>query len=313
MSDGYQVLSLDDLERLPSTDGALTLLPLRRTLGFRPFGVNAWLGAKRRRPRDRAAREQDGDEELYVVVRGRATFTLGDETFDAPAGTLVHATPGTLREATAAEDDTIVLAVGAKPGKAWEPAPWEDFYVAFAHRAAGRVDEARALVADTLARHPGTWQGPYNAACFEALAGDDDAAFAHLRLAHERAPDVIEQVRAATTATSRACTPTRAGGSCSDDVRPRRRARPHRAGRRVRVAAGAPPLRHPRFGVNAYAPGASGQVVEEHSESAARARGDLPRPPRPRALHGRRQRARARPRRARLRARHVAPARRGRR
>ncbi len=155
MTDGYQVLSLDDLERLPSTDGKLTLLPLRRTLGFRPFGVNAWLGAKTGDDVIEPHHEQDGDEELYVVVRGHATFTLGDETFGAPPGMLVHAPPGTLRAATAAEDDTIVLAVGAKPGAAWEPAPWEDFYVAFAHRAAGKVDEARALVADTLARHPG--------------------------------------------------------------------------------------------------------------------------------------------------------------
>jgi hypothetical protein len=191
LSDGYEVLSLDDLERLTSTDGELTLLPLRRTVGFRPFGVNAWLGA---RAGDRVIeehRERDGDEELYVVVRGRATFTLGDETFDAPAGTLVHAIPGTLREAFAADDDTVVLAIGAKPGKAWAPAAWEDFYVAFAHRAAGRVDEGRALIDDTLTRHPGTWQGPYNAACFEALEGDDDAAFGHLQVAFERAPDVI--------------------------------------------------------------------------------------------------------------------------
>jgi hypothetical protein len=91
VSEGYRVLSLDDLERLTSTDGTLTLLPLRRTLGFRPFGVNGWLGAE---PGDHVIerhREQDGDEELYVVVRGRARFTLGEETFDAPAGTLVHA------------------------------------------------------------------------------------------------------------------------------------------------------------------------------------------------------------------------------
>ena len=193
MNDGYQILSLDDLDRLTSTDGTLTLLPLRRTVGFRPFGVNAWLGA---RAGDRVIErhhERDGDEELYVVVRGRATFTLGDETFDAPTGTLVHATPGTLREAFAADDDTVVLAVGAKPGAPWQPAAWEDFYVAFAQRAAGQIDEARALVADTLARHPGTWQGPYTAACFEALEGDDDAAFAQLRTAYERAPALIAE------------------------------------------------------------------------------------------------------------------------
>jgi hypothetical protein len=191
MNDGYLVLSLDDLERLKSTDGELTLLPLRRTVGFRPFGVNAWLGAQSGDQVIERHRERDGDEELYVVVRGRATFTLGEETFDAPPGTLVHATPGTLREAVAAEDDTIVLAVGAKPGKVWQPAPWEDFYVAFAHRAAGRVDEGRALVTDTLTRNPGTWQGPFNAACFEALEGNTDAAFAQLRVAYERAPAII--------------------------------------------------------------------------------------------------------------------------
>lgn len=191
MNDGYRVLSLDDLERLKSTDGTLTLLPLRRTIGFRPFGVNAWLGERAGARVIERHRERDGDEELYVVVRGRATFTLGEETIDALPGTLVHAPPGTLREAIAAEDDTLVVAVGAKPGKAWEPAAWEDFYVAFAHRAAGRADEGRALVVDTLRRHPGTWQGPYNAACFEALEGDDDAAFEHLGVAFDRAPALI--------------------------------------------------------------------------------------------------------------------------
>lgn len=186
MNDGYVVLSLDDLDRL--TDGELTLLPLRRTIGFRPFGVNAWLGAHAGDQVIERHREAGGDEELYVVVRGCATFTLGDETFAAPEGTLVHATPGTLREATAAVDDTVVLAMGAEPGKPWHPAAWEDFFVAFAYRAAGRVDEARALVESTLERHPGTWQGPFNAACFEALEGNDDAAFAQLRVGYERAP-----------------------------------------------------------------------------------------------------------------------------
>ena len=188
----YEIHSLDDLERLPSTDGQLTLLPLRRRIGFRPFGVNGWVGARAGDHVIERHSEKDGDEELYVVVRGRATFTLGEETLDAPAGTLVHAPPGTLREAVAAEDDTLVLAVGAKPGEAWAPAPWEDFYVAFAYRAAGRVDEARALVGDILARHPGVWQGEYNAACFEALEGKDDAAFEHLARARTLHPEIAE-------------------------------------------------------------------------------------------------------------------------
>jgi len=60
--------------------------------------------------------EQDGHEELYFVASGRATFVLGDEEIDAPAGTFIHAEPGTRRGAVATEPDTTVLAIGAKPG-----------------------------------------------------------------------------------------------------------------------------------------------------------------------------------------------------
>src|SRR5205823_11416057 len=125
---------------------------LRRTVGFRPFGVNGWLGERQGDHVVERHTERDGDEELYVVVRGRAAFTVGEETVDAPAGTLVHVLSGTLREAIAAEDDTVVLAIGAQPGEAREPKPWQDFYVAFAPRPAGRTEQARPLVADALAR-----------------------------------------------------------------------------------------------------------------------------------------------------------------
>jgi hypothetical protein len=189
---GYEILSIDDLDRYapPSEDGPV-LMPLRRRVGFRPFGVNCWTASKVGGHVIERHYERDGDEELYVVVRGRATFTDGDETVDAPPGTIFHLPPGTLREALAAEEDTVVLAVGAKPGEAWSPAPWEDFQVAFARFRAGDEDEARAMVEDVLERHPDTWQGEYNAACFEAIAGDADAAFAHLRRAHGRNPEVI--------------------------------------------------------------------------------------------------------------------------
>jgi hypothetical protein len=178
---GYEILSLDDLDRYPGSDeDAPVLMPLRRRLGFRPFGLNCWTAQGVGRHVIERHYERGGDEELYVVVRGRASFTVGEETFDAPAGTLVHCPPGTLREAVAAEEGTLVVAAGAKPGEPYAPAPWEDFAVAFAQARAGDVESARALVRDTLARHPRTWQGEYNAACFEALHGDPEDAFAHL-------------------------------------------------------------------------------------------------------------------------------------
>src|SRR5947209_7760454 len=82
------------------------LRAVRRRLDFRPFGVNVWsaetAGDKLVPPHE----EESGHEELHVVVRGAARFTLREETFDAPTGTLVHATAGTFRAATAAEAGT---------------------------------------------------------------------------------------------------------------------------------------------------------------------------------------------------------------
>lgn len=181
---GYEILGLDDLDRLRSTDGTMVMLPLRRRLGFQPFGLNAWEGTQAGDQVVAPHREtQNGHEELYVVVRGTAQFRLGDETFDAPTGTFVHAPPDIFRAAAAVEAGTIVLAVGAKTGEAFTPQGWEEFYVAFALLAAGEPDEARVAVQEALAREPRAWQGQYNAACFEALAGETDAALEHLRRA----------------------------------------------------------------------------------------------------------------------------------
>jgi len=68
----------------------------------------------------------EGHEELYVVLRGRATFTLDGRELDAPAGTLVFVRdPAVVRSAVAAEPDTALLGVGAAPGEAFTVAPWE--------------------------------------------------------------------------------------------------------------------------------------------------------------------------------------------
>jgi tetratricopeptide (TPR) repeat protein len=181
----YEILSIDELDRYPSTSASYVLRPLRRRLGFRPFGVNVWEGPAAGDQVIERHRETDGAEELYVVLRGAARFTLGDETFAAPVGTLVHAPPGTLREASALEPGTMILAMGAKPGEAFEPSGWEDFYIAYAHLHAGDPDGGRALSREAVARDPDAWQGAYNAACYEALAGDSDAALGHLRRAIE--------------------------------------------------------------------------------------------------------------------------------
>ena len=68
-------------------------------------------------------------EELFFVANGRAAFTVGGETVDAPAGTFVYVPdPAVVRGATALEPGTTLLAVGGEPGKAFEVSPWERKY-----------------------------------------------------------------------------------------------------------------------------------------------------------------------------------------
>jgi tetratricopeptide (TPR) repeat protein len=136
---------------------------------------------------------------MYVVLRGRATFTLGDEELDAPAGTLVFVRPGTKRGAVAAEDGTAVLAVGAKPGVVFEPSPWEDIFAAFSYADKGDLEKARELIGGAVERNPDQWQGYFNAACFEVLHGDTEAGIAHLQKAHELEPETVAKATAKDT------------------------------------------------------------------------------------------------------------------
>lgn len=191
----YGVVALDELERYPAMTGAPVLIPLRRELDVRAFGINCWT-APVGEPVIERHREPDGDEEVYVVVRGRVRFTVEDETFEAGPATVVHVRPDTVREATAVEPDTLVVAVGAKPGEVFEPKSWEDTQIAFAEAYARGEDEARALLAEMLERNPEAWQPSYNAATFEALMGNTEAAFEHLERAIALGPPMVRQLAA---------------------------------------------------------------------------------------------------------------------
>jgi hypothetical protein len=188
---GYEILALDDLDKVPYRGSGEVLRPLRKRLGFRPFGVNVWsadaAGDKLIPPHE----EDSGHEELYVVVRGTARFTVADETFDAPAGTLIHVKSGTFRVATAAEAATSILVAGAKEGEAFVPGGWEDVHVAFALLDAGNAAAGRAIMEEATAPEEYLWGKHYNLACYETTAGETDAAFEELRTAIELNPDEV--------------------------------------------------------------------------------------------------------------------------
>lgn len=188
----YEVVHLDELERFPVDEEGLTWRPVRRRLGIEAFGCNAYTAEK---AGDRVVEEhleKGGHEEIYFVAAGHATFTLGDEEVDAPAGTFVFAAPGTKRGAHATEPGTTILALGAKPGVPHEVSKWEAVFAAFGHLRNGDEAAGRKELDAALAEHPGEWQGWYNAACFESLTGNREQALAHLRHAIELDPKARE-------------------------------------------------------------------------------------------------------------------------
>jgi len=195
VSKGYEVAHVDELEELPVNQSEFVWRPVRRRFGISAFGTNAYTAKAGQRVLEEHS-ETDGHEEMYVVLRGRATFTLGEDEVDAPAGTLVFARPGTKRGAIAAEDDTAVLAVGAKPGEVFEPSAWEDIFAAFSYADKGEIERARELVGGALERRPDEWQGYYNAACFEVLHGDKEVGIAHLQRAHELNAERVSEAAA---------------------------------------------------------------------------------------------------------------------
>jgi mannose-6-phosphate isomerase-like protein (cupin superfamily) len=190
---GYEIARVDDLDVMPVNNGEFVWRPVRRRFGITAFGSNAYSAEKAGQRVIEEHFERDGHEELYVVLRGRATFTLGDDEVDAGAGTLVFLRPGTRRGAMAAEDDTFILAVGAKPGVVFEPSPWEGVFAALSYAEQGNLELGRQLIAEAIAGSPDAWQGYYNAACMEARFGDPDAAIAHLKRSVELDADATKK------------------------------------------------------------------------------------------------------------------------
>ena len=175
--------------------GAPVLMPLRQRLNLRAFGINCWTAPVGSHVIERHS-EPDGDEEVYIVIRGRVRFTIGEETFEPGPATVVYVPPNTTREAVAIEPGTLVVAIGATPGEAFEPKSWEAFQVAFATAQAKGDEEARAFLTEMLARDPNAWQPAYNAASFEALTGNTDSAFEHLAQAFALGPERVRKLAA---------------------------------------------------------------------------------------------------------------------
>ena len=182
----YAVAHVDDIPEL-ETPGEVAIRPVRHHFGITSFGVNAW---NAKNVGDRVSYEhEEGDadahEELYIVTRGRAVFELDGERHDAPAGTLVFVPPTVKRTAFAEEAETTVVAVGASPGKPYEPVGWELWHPLRKRYEAGENEEVVARLRELVAESPQYGLLFYNLACCETLTGQTTDAIEHLRKAIE--------------------------------------------------------------------------------------------------------------------------------
>jgi hypothetical protein len=105
--------------------------PIRHHFDIRTFGINAWRGTTGDEVIKRHHESESGAPELYLVLSGHATFAVGEEEIDAPAGTAVFVRdPAAERVAFATAEGTVVLSLGAAAeGQAFVPSGWDTSYL----------------------------------------------------------------------------------------------------------------------------------------------------------------------------------------
>jgi len=194
VSDSYRVAHLDDLDRIGVAGGQYR--PIRRRLGVRAFGINAYTADKAgdqvvEHHTEGAGGGSGRQEELYMVVAGHAEFTVAGETVDAPAGTMVFVPDVDARRgAVATADGTTVVVVGGPADSPIPTSPFEYWFAAEAPYKAGDYDRAIEVASEGLAEWPESGQLNYQLACFHALAGRREKALEHLAIAAANDPQV---------------------------------------------------------------------------------------------------------------------------
>ena len=105
----------------PNAIAGIKFRSAAKELGITAWGMNVLeidSGCTRYPEHDHAA---DGQEEVYVVLRGSATLQAAGESYALEAGSFARVGPKTKRKIVPGPEGVTVLAIGATPGKAYEP------------------------------------------------------------------------------------------------------------------------------------------------------------------------------------------------
>jgi mannose-6-phosphate isomerase-like protein (cupin superfamily) len=113
---GYAAKSIDEMESIHG--GAVKLAA--EELGVESFGMQVLdfpAGFEHYPEHDHSA---DGQEEVYVVLRGSAEFEINSERVPIDSGRIVRIAAGSRRKLHPGESGVRVLAIGCAPAGAYE-------------------------------------------------------------------------------------------------------------------------------------------------------------------------------------------------
>ena len=193
----YSVVALEEIEPGPEQDGRVPR-NIRRHFDIRGFGVRANRAVGDGHvigEHDEAGLGSSGQEELYLVVSGAATFNVNGERIEAPAGTFVFVRdPSVKRSAVAKEEGTTVLAIGGTPGEAYRVSAREAMNDMWEPYQAGDYETALEKLQPVLEERPEALVF-FNVACMETRLGRADDAIRHLEQAIEDDDRIKENIR----------------------------------------------------------------------------------------------------------------------
>ena len=114
---GYEVKRIEEMET--AFGGAYKRA--RAELGVESFGVSVMDFAANEGRYPEHDHAGDGQEEVYLVVRGSGEIEIDGERHPLDQDTMVRVSAGTKRKIWPGEDGIRLLAIGAVPGKLYEP------------------------------------------------------------------------------------------------------------------------------------------------------------------------------------------------
>jgi quercetin dioxygenase-like cupin family protein len=188
------VTHIDELEAIEMPDG-FVWRPVRRHFGIRGFGVNVYTAVEAgRQVIEEHTERQLKHEEIYLVLRGRAKFTIDGDEHELGPGQLVFVRDPELRRGAIALDaDTAVLALGGKPGEPHQVSAWEAMFAAVPAAREERWPDAIRIHEEALEEQPDHPGLLYNLACMEARGGRHLDALLHLKQAVALEPEWAAQ------------------------------------------------------------------------------------------------------------------------